>query len=162
MLTKGSFTRDEWNHLLHLLNIMNFWTSSRSHFFRSKQKAECLWCRKGLKKVFHTIRQRWRRNQERWVLCRIETCLFKGRVLQKRMILNSRGVTDQIRCSPASVNSRNIAQIVCLSLHSQERPQGITSRIGSEHSDENGKFLWLRETGAGNTDTRKQNQTRIS
>ena len=24
MLTKGSFTRDEWNHLLRLLNIMNF------------------------------------------------------------------------------------------------------------------------------------------
>ena len=31
ILTKGSFTLDEWNHLLKLLNIMNFSTSSCSH-----------------------------------------------------------------------------------------------------------------------------------
>ena len=33
MLTKGSFTRDEWNNLLHLFNIMSNTTFSRSHFF---------------------------------------------------------------------------------------------------------------------------------
>ena len=38
MLTKGSFTRDEWDHLLRLLNIMNFSMSSCSHF-SFKQKA---------------------------------------------------------------------------------------------------------------------------
>ena len=32
MLTKGSFTRDEWNHLLRLFNIMNFSMFSCSHF----------------------------------------------------------------------------------------------------------------------------------
>ena len=32
MLTKGSFTRDEWNHHLRLLNIMNFSMFSCSHF----------------------------------------------------------------------------------------------------------------------------------
>ena len=32
MLTKGNFTRGEWNHLLHLLNIMNFSMFSRNHF----------------------------------------------------------------------------------------------------------------------------------
>ena len=36
MLTKDSFTRDKWNNLLHLFNIMIFWTSSRSHSFLSK------------------------------------------------------------------------------------------------------------------------------
>ena len=40
MLTKGSFTRDEWDHLLRLLNIMNF-----SMFFLQpssfKHKADC-------------------------------------------------------------------------------------------------------------------------
>ena len=29
--TKGSFTRDEWNHLLHLFNVMSNFVSSCSH-----------------------------------------------------------------------------------------------------------------------------------
>ena len=33
VLTKGRFTRNEWNHLLCLLNIMNFSMFSCSHFF---------------------------------------------------------------------------------------------------------------------------------
>ena len=32
-LTKGSFTRDEWHNLLHLINIMNDTTFSGSHFY---------------------------------------------------------------------------------------------------------------------------------
>ena len=32
VLTKGSFTRDEWNHLLRLFNIMSFSMFSCSHF----------------------------------------------------------------------------------------------------------------------------------
>ena len=32
IVAKGSFTRDEWNHLLHLFNIMNN-TTFTSHFF---------------------------------------------------------------------------------------------------------------------------------
>ena len=32
MLTKVSFTRDEWNHLLHLFNMMSFSMFSCSHF----------------------------------------------------------------------------------------------------------------------------------
>ena len=32
MLTKERFTRDEWNHLLRLFNIMNFSMISCSHF----------------------------------------------------------------------------------------------------------------------------------
>ena len=32
ILSKGSFSRDEWNHLLCLFNIMNFSMYSCSHF----------------------------------------------------------------------------------------------------------------------------------
>ena len=38
ILTKGSFTRDEWNHLIHLLNIMDLSMFSCSHFFLSNRK----------------------------------------------------------------------------------------------------------------------------
>ena len=38
ILTKRSFTRDEWNHLLHLLNIMDLSMFSCSHFFLSNRK----------------------------------------------------------------------------------------------------------------------------
>ena len=41
MLTKESFTRDEWHHLLQLLNIMNFSTLSSQPFLSFKQEAEC-------------------------------------------------------------------------------------------------------------------------
>ena len=40
MLTNGSFTRDEWDHLLRWLHIMNFSMFSRSHFLL-KRKQSC-------------------------------------------------------------------------------------------------------------------------
>ena len=39
MLTKGSFTRDEWDHLLLLLNIMNFSMFSCSHFLSNRTQS---------------------------------------------------------------------------------------------------------------------------
>ena len=39
MLTKGGFTRDEWNHLLHLLNIMNFSMFSCSLFLSNRKQS---------------------------------------------------------------------------------------------------------------------------
>ena len=42
MLTKESFTRDEWNHLLALLNIMTFSTFSRGNFFLSNRKQSAM------------------------------------------------------------------------------------------------------------------------
>ena len=39
MLTKVSFTRDEWNHLLRLFNIMNFSTFSCSHFLSNMKQS---------------------------------------------------------------------------------------------------------------------------
>ena len=64
ILTKGSFSRDEWNHLLRLFNIMNFsmsscspsvfvryhelshifWLPFQKTFFLSGQRAYCVWC----------------------------------------------------------------------------------------------------------------------
>ena len=42
MLTKGGFTRNEWNHLLRLLCIMNFSMFSCSHFFfQSESRVPC-------------------------------------------------------------------------------------------------------------------------
>ena len=53
MLTKSSFTRDEWNHLLHLLNIMNFSTFSRSHFFRSNRKQSVVMSKRSQEGLSH-------------------------------------------------------------------------------------------------------------
>ena len=39
MLTKGGFTRDEWDHLLHLLNIMNFSMFSCSLFLSNRKQS---------------------------------------------------------------------------------------------------------------------------
>ena len=42
ILTKRSFTRDEWNHILNLLNIMNFSMFSCSHYFLSNRKQSAM------------------------------------------------------------------------------------------------------------------------
>ena len=39
MLTKGTFTRDEWDHLLRLLNIMNLSMFSCSHFLPIRKQS---------------------------------------------------------------------------------------------------------------------------
>ena len=39
MLTKGSFTHDEWDHLLRLLNIMNFSMFCCSHFLSNRKQS---------------------------------------------------------------------------------------------------------------------------
>ena len=39
MLTKSSFTLDEWSHLLRLLNIMNFSMFSCSHFLSNRKQS---------------------------------------------------------------------------------------------------------------------------
>ena len=62
MLPKWSFTRDEWNHLLRLLNIVNFSMFSCSHFsnfslIRRESRAPCQ--REGKKRLPVKIHQ-WR------------------------------------------------------------------------------------------------------
>ena len=101
-------------------------------------ESRVLWCRKGLKKAFHTIRQRWRQSQdqERWILCRIETCLLWDRILKKSNEFEF-PVSNRTDTMLASFGEPWQKSADSLSLHSQERPQGITSKTGSEHSDEN-------------------------
>ena len=79
MLTKASFTRDEWNHLLHLLNSMNYSTLSRSHFFQTESRVSC---QKETKKALQMKVRRWR-SQSRRILCPIEPCLLQDRTLRK-------------------------------------------------------------------------------
>ena len=77
--------------------------------------SKALSCRKDLKKVFQTIHRRWKqsRDQKRWILCRIETCLLQVRILKMRMIPNSSGVAERLRCSTATGNRCKRAQKVC-------------------------------------------------
>ena len=60
MLTKGSFTRDEWTHLLRLFNIMNFSVFSCIHFSR-KQSAMS----KGGQKVLPVKVHQWQNQSQR-------------------------------------------------------------------------------------------------
>ena len=61
ILTKGSFTRDEWHNLLHLFNIMNDTTFSCNHFFQQSliflPQESSLKCRKDLRKALRLDRQ---------------------------------------------------------------------------------------------------------
>ena len=75
------------------------------------QTGSRVWCRKGLKDFFQTIRQRWRRNKNRWILCLIETCLLRVRILKTRVTLKSRGATEQANCLQASGNRSKVAQM---------------------------------------------------
>ena len=62
MLTKGSFTRDEWDRrLLRLLNIMNFSLFPAAMFFRTESRVSCP---KELRKVRLKRVRQWR-NRDR-------------------------------------------------------------------------------------------------
>ena len=54
ILTKGNFTSDEGNHLLHLFNIMSNTTFKCSHFFVPSGN-RALPCQRGHKKVSRPI-----------------------------------------------------------------------------------------------------------
>ena len=43
IITKGSFTRDEWHNLLHLFDIMNDTTFSGSHFSSHSFRRKAIW-----------------------------------------------------------------------------------------------------------------------
>ena len=63
ILTKGSFTRDEWKHLLELLNINNFSMLSCSHFIPKGKHSVC-----PKESRIELLRKVWQwRNEDRWV-----------------------------------------------------------------------------------------------
>ena len=94
-----------------------------------------VWCRKGLKEVLQTIRHRWRRNQNRWILCLIETCLLWDRILKTRVTLKSRA-TAQTNCLQATGNRSQVAQMKVRFLRSQERSKRNTCKIGAGHFEQ--------------------------
>ena len=63
MPTKGSFTRDEWNHLLHLLNMMDLSMFSCSHFLSFESEANGTECFVE-KKARSILRGKWFANGE--------------------------------------------------------------------------------------------------
>ena len=129
MLTKGSFTRDEWNHLLHLLNIMNFSTSSRSHFFRSNRKQSVVMSKRSQEGLSHDSPTAKAKPRPRAMN------LVSHRNLS--ILSQSSPKTNDFEFPGSNFGEPSQNSTESLSLHSQERPQGITSRIGSEDSDEN-------------------------
>ena len=69
MLTKGNVTRDEWKHLLRLVNLMSFSNFSCSHLSKLTDPRSCRrgWCRKEDQEKWNV----WVRNRNQsWVWCR--------------------------------------------------------------------------------------------
>ena len=69
ILTKGNFTRDEWNHFLRLFNNMSFSMFSCSHFsdffptIRFESRASC---QKRVRRRLRTKALRWRKRDHAW------------------------------------------------------------------------------------------------
>ena len=137
MLTKGNFTRDEWNHLLHLLNIMNLSTISRSHFFLSNGKQSSVMSKRsqeGLSDDSPSVKAKPRPRAMNLVS-------HQNLSLPRQSSQNTNDSefpgTNRAEMMLASFGEPSQKSADNLSLHSQERPQGITSRNDSEHSDGN-------------------------
>ena len=97
MLTKGSFTRDEWDHLLHLLNIMNFFDVFLQPF-SFEQKAECH-VQRELRKARPKKVQQWR-NRDRWMWCQ-GTSWSQSKTLRKIRTARGNQELDQSYVSPS-------------------------------------------------------------
>ena len=93
MLTKGSFTRDEWDDLLRLLNIMNFSISSCSHFFQTEGRVSKprVLRRARLKKV-----RQWR-NRDRCNWCQGTSSAQRKSLHKIRVLRTARGIKIWIR-----------------------------------------------------------------
>ena len=93
MLTKESFTRDEWDHLFRLLNIMNFWMVSCSYFFQRKSRVSCPM---ELSEVLLKKGRKWR-NRDQRILCQ-GTSWVRRKFLRKiRVIRTAQGIKNWIR-----------------------------------------------------------------
>ena len=61
ILTKGNFTRDEWDRLFRLLNIMNFSMFLAAIFFQTESRVSCP---RELRKVFLKKVWQWRNRDQ--------------------------------------------------------------------------------------------------
>ena len=62
MSTKGNFTRDEWDHLLRLLNIMNFLMCSCKHF--PSNRIQSVSCSREPRKIPRQRGRQWRNRDQ--------------------------------------------------------------------------------------------------
>ena len=126
MFTNGSFTRDEWNNLLHLVSIVIC-----RHFLAASTvfptESRVLWCRKWLKESLSndspTVKTKSRSTKfvfaSKPVFC--ETSL-KTQIERTGKVSSNLG--KPLRCSTDDSPS----------LRCQERSKGNTCKVGSEHS----------------------------
>ena len=92
MLTEGNFTRDEWNHLLRVFNIVNFLMFSCSHFL-------------SIKKVGHHVEESsGKKDRRRTCGVEIEVSMFGIKKDERKAILLVR-VGCFIRPGESSVGS---------------------------------------------------------
>ena len=93
MLTKGSFTRDEWDHLFRLLKIMNFSILLAAIFFQTESRVSCL---RELRKVrLKKVRRWW--NRDRWIWCQGTSWAQREPFRKIRVLRTAQGIKNWIR-----------------------------------------------------------------
>ena len=92
-LTKESLTRDEWNHLLRLSNIMNFSMFSCSHSLRIESRVSCL---RELRKALPKRVRQWR-NRDRWVRCQGTSWAQRKPIRKIRVLRTTRRIKSWIK-----------------------------------------------------------------
>ena len=174
-------TRDEWNHFLHLFNIMIF-DSLAQPFLCSKQEAKRCHVDKIPRRSFGRFTDRPR-------ALNLKSHRHLSIARQNSQNTNDSEFPESGRTDTILHGYRKPLQesTESLSWLSQERTQGITSKIGSKHSDENVSShsigtpmqgTWNQESSKSSrqeyecshsigkpmrgTHTRKENQTRTS
>ena len=94
MLTKGNFARDERDHLLRLLTIMDFSMFSCWHFVSNRESRVS--CPRDLRKARPKMVRRWR-NRHRWVWCQGTSWAQCNPLRQIRVLRTARGIKSWIR-----------------------------------------------------------------
>ena len=134
MLTRGGFTRDEWNHLLHLLNIKNSRHFFRTHFFLSNRKESVMSKRtqEGLSDDSPMVKAKSR---------------SMNLVSHRNLSIARQNLQENTSDSriPGSDRMDHVSAVYrkplrsstddSPSLRSQERSTGNTSQVGSEHPE---------------------------
>ena len=145
MLTKDTCARDEWNNLLHLFNIMNDTTFSRSHFFLSKGK--------------QAVMSKW--SQES---CSLDSPTVKATSRSFNLVSHqslSMRENSQMTINPTiPVSTRTEGVSTCIEepllentsrdsvWDSQERSQGDKVKKDPEHPEQGYSSICIRETTA--------------
>ena len=139
MLTKRSFTRNEWDHLWRLLNIMNLSMFSCGHFLSNRKQS--VMSKKAQASTPKRCRQWWNRDQ--WIWCQGTSWVGRKPLLKIRVLRTA----QQIKLDQSCVSScgrkltRNINQNP--TIYSQESQQDDTQsssirKLGRRDEQETG------------------------